>query len=355
MEQKLNVLITGGGAPGISGTIFSLKHNTDQTLFKIVSCDISDNVVGKYLADTFYRVPSPESKDYISCIEQIVIKEKIKVIIPQTTREVIKLSRFMRRFSRKNVVILTSDYQNIRIANDKFLLLGEAQKIGIPTPKFFLCTSKTSLKDALRLLGYPNNKVVIKPRISNGMRGLRILTEQPWNVNRFVTEKPEGTEINVNNLFDILKRGIWPELLVTEYLFGEEYSVDVFRSNNETVIIPRLRARVRSGITFDAKVVFRKDIIKYSKKLSEVLNLKYCFGFQFKLGVGKVPFIIECNPRVQGTMVVSGFAGFNVIYYSVMNALGRKVSLPKAKLREVYFKRYWGGVAVYENAVIGKI
>ena len=164
-------------------------------------------------------------------------------------------------------------------------------------------------------------------------------------------------EINLNMLLDILRTGPWPDLLVTEYLPGQEFTTDVFRGDAGIVVIPRLRENIRTGITFEAKVDLRNDFIQYSSCMAEALDLRYCFGFQFKLSDDNIPKLLESNPRVQGTMVASVFAGFNLIYFSVMEALGEKVNVDNLKLKDgLRFKRYWGGVAVDDKGVyVGKI
>lgn len=356
MGDIVTVIITGGGAPGIAGTIFALRSNPENVSFKIITTDINDNVVGKYLADKFYKVPPPKDEGYISILWEIAEREHAKVIVPQTTREITVLSENMDKFLDLGVVIAVSAAESIRVANDKFLLLEIAKQTAVPHPVYYLTNSKTSLVEAVNLLGYPGKKVVVKPRISNGMRGLRILVEQPWNVQRFLSEKPRGIEISLNTFLEILHKGDWPELLVTEYLPGDEYTTDVFRGRYGTVVIPRLREKIRSGITFDAKVDLRTDLIEYSTKLTEVLNLTYCFGFQFKLSEENIPKLLECNPRVQGTMVTSVFAGFNIIYYSVMEALGKPAIISGLNLKDrLKFKRYWGGVAINKDEFAGKI
>ena len=42
------------------------------------------------------------------------------------------------------------------------------------------------------------------------------------------------------------------------------------------------------------------------------MDLRYAFGFQF---IGDK--LLECNPRVQGTMIASTYAGCNIIYSAV--------------------------------------
>lgn len=54
MENRpIAVIVTGAGAPGIQGTLYSLKQNYDNRSFHVIGTDINDFVVGKYLCDEF--------------------------------------------------------------------------------------------------------------------------------------------------------------------------------------------------------------------------------------------------------------------------------------------------------------
>ena len=81
------------------------------------------------------------------------------------------------------------------------------------------------------------------------------------------------------------------------------------------------------------------------------LGLRYAFGFQFKLDYADVPKVLECNPRVQGTMVASVFGGTNVIWLSVKEALGPPVESLPAEQKESEFYRFWGGIGVSESGI----
>ena len=118
------------------------------------------------------------------------------------------------------------------------------------------------------------------------------------------------------------------------------------------MIIPRIRESIRSGISFEVRVDMRQDLIGWSEKLAKSLNLEFCFGFQFKLDNKGIPKILESNPRVQGTMIASTFAGFNMIYFAIKSALGEKIN-PKFTINDgVRFIRYWGGVGIHNEKSI---
>ncbi len=66
--------------------------------------------------------------------------------------------------------------------------------------------------------------------------------------------------------------------------------------------------------------------------------------------------ILESNPRIQGTMVASTYAGFNMIYYSVKEALGYSLEIPDIKICDnTHIKRYWGAIAIKDENYSEKI
>ena len=139
-----------------------------------------------------------------------------------------------------------------------------------------------------------------------------------------------------------------------EYLPGQEYTVDVYRDKNTIISIPRKRIHVRSGISFETEIDNRMDIINISNSLANKLDLNHCFGFQFKLNKNKEPMLLECNPRIQGTMVASAVAGCNIILKSVLNALNiNHDSINNESLcNGAIYKRYWGGIGINKGEIV---
>ena len=354
MPQSVTILVTGVGAPGTRGTFYSLKNNEDKTRIKIIGTDIKEDVIGKYWADSFYNVPAPESEDYISRVNEICSKESVDVIVPQTTRET---AVFSRKTAEVSSPVTVSESSAIERANNKFELLKVCKKLGVPIPRYYLSQSLDELIDHVEALGYPGKPVVVKPLVSFGSRGFRVLREDTsWNTKRFLSEKPNASEITLDDLARILSKHDnehqgFPQLLVTEFLPGKEYTIDAFRGRDASVAIPRLRKEIVNGISFRTSLEFRKDLMEYSLRAATELDLRYAFGFQFKLDHKDVPKVLECNPRVQGTMVASYFSGANVIWMSVREALGLPVHPPNTPFHPSEFYRFWGGFSVSDSGL----
>jgi carbamoyl-phosphate synthase large subunit len=349
--KPINIMVTGAGAPGFQGTVYSLKENYDNREVTIIGTDIKDSVAGSYLSDIFFTIPAAKEKDiYLDRILDICNKCKIDVFVPQNTMELLTLSQNLDLFDSIGTKVLVSDYTSMVAANDKHHLFNVARSIGVPTSRFDVCSTFDKFVELVETFKTKNGMVVVKPPLSNGSRGVRIITEKRDRKHDFYNEKPTSLYTTKEELHDILGEE-FPELLVMEYLPGVEYTVDVFRTIDKFCAIPRKREVIRSGITFTASLEKNEDMIKYSRLLAEACNLTFCFGFQFKMNEKGEPVLLECNPRVQGTMVMSTFCGANIIYSSVKSLLGE--GFPDFKINwgtKLY--RYWGALGVDGENVI---
>lgn len=342
----LCVMVSGAGAPGIRGTVYSLRKNRDGRQVRLVGIDMDPDAIGRRMTDAFYRVPSGDSPDYLNTIVDICLRESVAVILPQTTREVAALSRLSDNIrSQTGAQVVAASPEAIQAANDKYHVLEVFRGLGLPHPEYRITTSESEFVRAVEELGYPERNVVIKPPVSNGMRGFRVIGKSSWDLARFLTEKPAGTEMDLDAVLGIFKTGNqWPRMLVCEYLPGLEFSVDAFVDGNIAVAVPRSRDRIRSGISFDCTVVQREDLARTTLVAASTLGLKYAFGFQFKEDANKVPKVLECNPRIQGTMVASVFAGVNPIWLSIKSSQGWPIGAEEIRVRPARFQRFWGGV-----------
>jgi carbamoyl-phosphate synthase large subunit len=352
--RRVNVLITGVGAPGTKGTLYSLNKNFDKRTIRTIGTDILDDVVGKYLCDRFYRIPEPSKESFIRTMLDICEKEKVDVILPQVTNELFKLSEFSEDFSKVGTKVAISSRNTIDVSNNKYTLMKKVQLSNLRrmAPKFFITRHIDDLRKRAEHLGFPEKPFVIKPAISSGMRGLRIVDNSVDSKHDLYNKKPDNVHIRLEELERTLGNS-FPELVTMEYLPGNEYSVDIL-ATDDPVVIPRRRDSIRTGITFNATVEKNEDIIKSSKELVRLLELKYACGFQIKSNEDGEPKIIECNPRIQGTMVLSTLAGANIVYGAVKLALGEEV--PNFKVDwNTRLLRYWGGIGLIDGKVKDEI
>ena len=241
IKETINILITGCGAPGISGTIFSLKQKNDFINIHTVGTDTNPKAVGKYFCDDFFVIPSfQDTTNYLESLLNICKKKSIHIIVPQNTLELGILSDNKFLFEENNVQILISSKESIEKSNNKYELLKVAEKIGIPSAKFCEVTNIIDFEKKLQSFGWPKKRVVIKPPLSNGSRGVRIIDESINLKEKFFNEKPGSLFIN----FEMIKLTLgesFNKLLIMEYLDGREFTVDAMKVGDKSFIVPRSR------------------------------------------------------------------------------------------------------------------
>jgi len=268
--------------------------------------------------------------------------------LPLVTKELIPLSNRAEEFELAGVRLLVSPTASLEIANNKSRVYEFLQWRGIAVPNFRIIDGSAPLatdqfKTAVEELGYPQKKVCFKPSVSNGSRGFRIVTEQINESDLLFNYKPNATYINLQNAIRILSSGHFPELLVSEYLPGEEFSVDCLAAHGEPVlIVPRLRKKMINGISVEGEFVKQENIIAYCAQIIKELQLHGNIGIQVKGSVTDQFFILEINPRVQGTISAALGAGVNLPVLAVKQELQLPISADELQVKwGIKFSRYW--------------
>lgn len=300
-----------------------------------------------------FHLPHPQDPEYLSELNSIVETQSIDLIIPQTTKESALLSVHKSQVACKVAVLSAREFN---LLNDKGSLTEAFVAAELPGPNIQWVSSYSEFLTVLEKLNYPESDVVIKLPNSSGMRGVRRISESKESIEEFTNNKPNGWSISKNDLTSILGQGAWPKMVAIPFLSGPEYSVDVWRRDGLTVVLPRLRSLMRSGISMETNLELNESITALVEKFLTHYEVEGLLGFQFILERG-VPQILECNPRVQGTMVASLLSGVNILWLEVKWQLGIPISGSESRIVSDagHFKRTWSGQLVYSNGDVETI
>ena len=335
--------MTGGGAPGAAGIIRCLKENKS---FHITLADANPDAVGRFLCDDFETIPVASDASFITDVLAVCRKKEINIILPLVTKELIPFSKHIKEFEEKGINVLVSPSHSLEIANNKSRLYEFLEWRGIPVPAFRVVESVDQFKTAVEELGYPLKPVCFKPSVSNGSRGFRIVSEQMNELDLLFNYKPTSTYLSLPDSIRILSSGFFPELLISEYLPGEEYSVDCIAKHGQPVlIVPRLRKRMINGISVEGEFVKDDTIISYCIQIITALSLHGNIGIQVKRSATGQFLILEINPRVQGTISAALGAGVNLPELAVKQELNLPISSKELEVKwNTKFSRYWNEV-----------
>jgi carbamoyl-phosphate synthase large subunit len=320
----INILMTGGGAPGAAGIIKCLQQNPS---FNITVADADKDAIGKHLVKEFEIIPFAKDSNFIEAILAVCRKHNIHVLLPLVTKELIPLALHKKDIEANGVKVLVSEVASLEIANNKSKLYEFLQWRGIAIPDFRIAETIDQFKTAAVELGYPGKTICFKPSESNGSRGFRIINADLDEAHLLFNEKPNATFISYDDALRILSSKPFPELLLSEFLPGEEYSVDCLANDGDTVIaVPRLRKKMINGITTEGEFVKEENIIAYCTQIIKELKLHGNIGIQVKKSAAGKFLILEINPRVQGTIASALGAGVNLPALAVKKELGLTIT-----------------------------
>jgi len=340
--EDVTVLMTGAGAPGAWGIIRSLR-STDERDVHIIGVDMDPDAYGFALVDEEYRVPAGTDEGYVPRIADIASEADVDVVLPLTTDELQPLAE---RRDEIPATVMVSDARALSIANDKAALYGFLEESGFDSaPDFHRVEDEASFVEAVDALGYPDHPVCFKPTVASGMRGFRVLDESADRLTRLLDEKPGAAITTLEEVRPVLAEADpFPELVVMEYLPGEEYSVDTLAMGEDVgPVIPRTRSQTRAGITFQGIVEENETLIEEAAGICRELGLEYNINLQFKYDKDGEPKLIEINPRVAGTIVMCVGAGANMPYLGLKHALDEPI--PQVDVQwGTWMARYWNEV-----------
>lgn len=306
----MRVLMTGAGAPGGPGIIRALKESSDTF---VIGADMNPNASGKNLCDEFIQIPSADDPDFTSKILSICIERKIDAVLPLVTKELLKLSKSKNYFSTKSIFICVSDLGALTTLNDKGLLYEHLKANNLKHPNFRVVDNYDKFLDAVKELGYPNNPVVMKPCLGNGSRGIRVLSEDNASFDMLFNHKPNSLYSNLSTILDAFKGRNIPRLVVSEYLPGEELTIDTLVEENQIIKMAiRTRDTINSGISTSGTFIADEDVRDYIESIiNSFSGLRGPIGFQVKKSVSGTFLLLESNPRIQGTSVAALGVGIN--------------------------------------------
>ncbi len=332
--------MTGAGAPGAAGILKCLRQEKGV---HVVCADADPEASGKYLADDFVCIPTADKADFSDIVLSICREKNIHVLMPLVTKELIPLSLRIKEFELAGTKLLISSTASLEIANNKSRLYEFLQWRGMQIPDFRVVETIEQFQNAVAELGYPSKQVCFKPSVSNGSRGFRIISEQFNEADILFNQKPSNVFIRLNDALRVLSSAPFPELLVSQYLPGDEYSVDCLCDQGKALLVlPRLRKKMINGISVKGEFVKNDNIINYSTQIIKELQLHGNIGIQVKANEEGEYLVLEVNPRVQGTISAALGAGVNLPLLAVKQELGLPIMQNELNVKwGVRFSRYW--------------
>jgi carbamoyl-phosphate synthase large subunit len=304
------ILVTASGAPGAARLLRALRENGERDV-RLVGVDMGERAIGRHLCDAFHIVPAGSKPEYADALLEIVEREGVDVVLPESSHDLPHLSARRGEFP---VPVLVSGPETVRRANDKAEFYALMHEIGVPAPAFHRVTGAAGVDAAARELGYPDRPVCFKPVYSSGSRGFRILDPTVDRAHQLLYERPGALAMRLEEAVELLPDdGV--DLLVMELAAGGERTIDGFGDGRRVVLgHPKTREAMRAGLAMYFVTLDAPELDQMADTIVEALEIEWFFNIQL---VGD--YVIEVNPRIS-TIVYQD--DLNLPWLAVKRALG---------------------------------
>jgi len=286
------VLVTGAGGPAAIAVIRSLEQDPSVTL---VAADMDPWASGLYMVAAENRcvVPAGLAPDFVDELLAICVHKDVNILIPTVDAELLPIARAAHRFAAQGIQILGASEETLERTLDKFALaIALEHVVRVPRTEFLGLTNATTWD-------YP---VIVKPRQGSGSRGVA----------------------QINSDEELLALRLDRDMLIQEFLPGDEYSVDVLATREARVVasVPRIRQRVDSGVSVAGYTVRNPALEDFARTVVETLGLPFVSNVQIRIDAAGEPALLEVNPRVPGSLALTVAAGVDMARLAVDNLRG---------------------------------
>ena len=305
------ILVTASGAPGTAALLRGLRQNGERDV-RLVGADMSERSIGKHLCDAFHLVPAGSDPAFADAVLEIVEREKVDVVLPQSSFDLPGLAAARNRFP---VPVLVSSPETVHRSNDKAETYELLQRIGVPTVEFRRVAGARQVEAAAHELGYPDRPVCFKPVFSSGSRGFRILDPTVDRAHQLLHERPGSVSMRLEEALELLPDEGGTELLVMELATGGERTIDGIADGVRVVLgHAKTREAMRAGLAMYFVTLPDDGLMEIADRIVREVAIEWFFNIQL---VGDR--VIEINPRIS-TVVYQ--EDLNLPWLGVKRALG---------------------------------
>lgn len=318
MKKKIVVLLTCVGGRLIYDIINSIRSSDDYSL-KLVGIDTNKESSGRLLCDHFEVVQSVEKNEkvWLNQIFELHKKYKFDLLMSLSEGECLCVARNIELFKKKKIKVTVADLEFVQLTTDKLKLMKVLQMNGLNTGEFIKVDSFDDAKKALKKLGYPNNKVVFKPRNSRGSRGVLVVDYLKKKFVNLLKDRFCATGNFQVLKKELIKRGLnLKDYLAMPYYSNDISDVDCISKNGKLVdIVVRLRQLKNPLMPTSTGHIIKMDdrIIEYAKKVCKALKINGPCDFDIVIDYHGKPILLDAGSRFSGSVGCSFNAGYNIV------------------------------------------
>ncbi len=290
----MRVLVFPGGTETGAEIYKSLCQCKEVTLYSAGDARSSH---APFLFARHHFVPSLTEAGWMDALKRVIVDHAIDFVYPAYDDALVALAQNLHRLGAR---VVASPLRTCTITRSKaqtYDLLTES----LPVPIRFATPDDV-----------PEYPVFVKPDRGHGSRGTSLVWDRAQL--ECVLAHRDGT---------------WGELLICEYLPGEEFTVDCFNDRAKGLLYcgARRRERTRAGIAMRSVPVTDPVFAEYAYIITSRLELHGAWFFQVKRDRAGVLKLLEVAPRISGTSAVQRVRGVNLPLLSLYEQERRPIEI----------------------------
>lgn len=292
--MKRNILVFPCGSEIGLDIYSSVKYST---YFHLVGASSIDDH-GKFVYEEYIpNIPFVTAPDFIPTMAQIAKEHQIEAIYPTMDLVITVLKEHEEELGCR---VISSSLETTKICLSKDLTYKKLQGF-VRVPQVYRHSS-------IPQTAFP---VFVKPKVGYGAKGTMKLDTQE-EADAFLKGKDD--------------------LLVLEYLPGEEYTVDCFTDKDGQLLYcaARKRNRVKDGISVNTFFTEKQDDFEeIAQKINEQIRFRGAWFYQVKRDKNGQLCLLEIASRLGGSSLLSRAVGVNFALLSLFDAFNYKVTVSK--------------------------
>lgn len=306
------VMVTGCSLHLID-MLYELKNNVFGYEVKIIGVNCDENALPYSLIDERYIAPRATDPKYIDYIIDVCNKEKVDVILPFVTCELLLLAKNKYYIeSKTRAKVSVSSFDSMIYATDK-----------IKTYELFHEFMPTELeihsREDIDTFFDTHSKVCCKLPDRSGGLGFAIIDDEkalePLLLNKYATNR----YIRKDDLYAMYNAHAERRMILQEFIEGHEFSLCVLADNGKIVYDIGYDVNVISyGAPMVARIASNSSAYEIAKKVIEELRFDGNCNFDFMIKEDGTAVLLDINPRINANIGFVMKAGMNLVLYRIM-------------------------------------
>jgi carbamoyl-phosphate synthase large subunit len=315
-KKPVVVAITCVGGRLIYDFVAALRAAEDFEAV-ILGIDADPTAQGRLLCDRFETLPIAEKapEQYMAGLRRLHAEMKIDVFVALSEGESRLIAAHRDELLALGLRPSVSPRDVVSTMTDKLLLLRKLTEEGIDVGRFAEVNSREQAHAALAELGYPRDRVVLKPRDGRGSRGVLIADGGETVFRRLLPERFCGT-----GDFDALVSAMADEgmpftnLIAVPYYDGPVYDVDCIAIKGTVVDVAARLRQLKNPVwptSTGHRIAMEPHVLDYARALGRALAIDGAGDFDIVVIDGKRPLLFDAGARFSGSIGGSFTAGYN--------------------------------------------